>query len=245
MIRANFSTYASYVSDSLNQWDINQVLQVTGVNLKSAPEVHFSNANTDRAIVRQATMENHVISADIPNSLLQEALRIYAHIGVYEGTTFKVVEVVEIPVNARKRPMDYQIEDSDEEIYSFKRLENMIANIHGMTTTQNSTKTQTCVLKSVTLLPNQSVAFTATVVGRDTASTDCASFEVKGLATRGASGNSVIANHTVTSLGASAGAAGWTVSAVTGASDGGVNINVVGENGKTIKWAMRMTTVEC
>lgn len=128
MIKANFSAYSKYVTDSLNQWDQNQVLQVTGLNLTAAPEVHFSNANTDRAIVRQAAMENHVVRVNIPNSLLQDPLRIYAHIGIYDGETFKVVEQVEIPVIARKRPEDYQIDAGDDEVYSFKRLENLIGN---------------------------------------------------------------------------------------------------------------------
>ena len=128
MIKANFKAYATYVTDSLNQWDIDQALQVTGLNLTSAPEVHFSNANTDRAIVRQASLDKGVVSVAIPNSLLQDPLRIYAHVGIYEGSTFKVVELVEIPVKPRKRPEDYQIQDSDEELYSFKRLENMLAN---------------------------------------------------------------------------------------------------------------------
>ena len=129
MIKANFKTYASYVTDSLHQWDLNQVLQVSGLNLTAVPEIHFSNANTDRAIVRQATMKNHIVSVGIPNSLLQDPLRIYAHIGIYEGSTFKVVEMVEIPVIPRKRPLDYQIQTEDEEIYSFKQLENAIANM--------------------------------------------------------------------------------------------------------------------
>lgn len=129
MITANFSAYSKYVTDSLFQWDINQTLRVTGLNLTSAPEVHFSNANTGRAIPRQAKLEGHVVTVDIPNSLLQDPLRISAHIGIYEGDTFKVVEEVQIPVMPRKRPEDYQIEDSDEELYSFKRLENAIANM--------------------------------------------------------------------------------------------------------------------
>lgn len=129
MIKANFKTYGAYVTDSLYQWDLNQVLSVTGLNLAVVPEVHFSNANTDRAIVRQATKVDQVVSVGIPNSLLQEPLRIRAHIGIYEGDTFKVVELVEIPVIARKRPNDYQIQDSDEEIYSFQALENAIANM--------------------------------------------------------------------------------------------------------------------
>lgn len=127
MIKANFSAYSTYMVDSLHQWDIDQTLQVSGLNLTSAPEVHFSNANVERAIVRQSEMVNHVVSVKIPNSLLQDALRIYAHIGVYEGKTFKVVEVVEIPVQPRKRPMDYKLEDTDEEVYSFKQLENALA----------------------------------------------------------------------------------------------------------------------
>lgn len=146
MIKANFKAYATYVTDSLNQWDINQTLQVTGLNLTSAPEVHFSNANTARAIVRQASLADQVVTVAIPNSLLQDPLRIYAHIGVYEGSTFKVVELVEIPVKPRKRPEDYQLQDTDEELYSFNRLENRIENFdahiadknnpHGLTAAQ-------------------------------------------------------------------------------------------------------------
>ena len=128
MIKANFNAYATYITDSLYQWDINQVLSVSGLNLSAVPEVHFSNSNTDRAIVRQATMKDHVVSVAIPNSLLQEPLTIKAHIGIYEGDTFKVVELVEVPVMPRKRPADYQIEDSDEELYSFAALGNALAN---------------------------------------------------------------------------------------------------------------------
>ena len=128
--KANFNAYHNYAVDSLHQWDRNQVLTLRGLNLATAPEVHFSNKNMARAIVRQATMENHVVTVNIPNSLLQDPLRIYAHIGIYEGSTFTVVETVEIPVIPRVRPLDYQIEDTDGEVYSFNRLENMIENIN-------------------------------------------------------------------------------------------------------------------
>lgn len=117
------------MTDSLNQWDLNQTLTVTGLNLTTAPVVHFSNSNVDRAIVRQATLEDQVVSVGIPNSLLQDPLTIKAHIGIYEGNTFKVIELVEIPVIPRKRPMDYQIETTDGEVYSFAALENAIENL--------------------------------------------------------------------------------------------------------------------
>jgi predicted phosphodiesterase len=128
MIKANFKAYSTYITDSLHQWDINQTLEVTGLNLLHAPEVHFSNSNLDRAIVRQASLMSGIVTVSIPNALLQEPFRIFAHIGVYEGDTFKVIELVEIPVIPRKRPADYQLTDKDDEVYSFKRLENMLAN---------------------------------------------------------------------------------------------------------------------
>ena len=129
MIRANFTTYRSYVTDSLYQWDKNQDLAISGLNLSVPPEIHFTNADMERALVRQSTLANGVVTVRIPNSLLQSALPIKAYVGVYEGDTFKVIETIEIPIIAKEKPADYAIEDSDEEIYSFKELENKISNL--------------------------------------------------------------------------------------------------------------------
>ena len=129
MIKANFNAYDSYVTDSLYQWDLNQVLSVSGLNLSVAPEVHFANANMDKAIVKQAELINHVVKVQIPNSLLQEPLTIKAYIGIYEADTFKIIETVSIPVKPKAKPSDYRIENTDEEIYSFEALKNAIANM--------------------------------------------------------------------------------------------------------------------
>lgn len=128
MIKANFDAYNSYVTDSIYQWDINRTLSVSGLNLSVAPEVHFSNASMDKAIVRQASLKDHIVTVAIPNSLLQAPLGIDAHIGIYEGNAFKAIEHVRIPVMPRNRPSDYRIENSDEEIYSFEALKNALAN---------------------------------------------------------------------------------------------------------------------
>lgn len=129
MIKANFNSYNNYVTDSLYQWDINQELIINGLNLSVAPEIHFTNANMDRAIVRQSIFSSGVVTVSIPNSLLQEALTIKAYVGVYEDTTFKIIETIEIPVIAKTRPSDYALTDADEEIYSFNKLETKIANM--------------------------------------------------------------------------------------------------------------------
>ena len=129
MIKANFNAYSSYKTDSLYQWDINQQLTVNGLNISVAPEVHFVNSSMDKAIVRQARLKNHIITVDIPNSLLQSPLKIEAYIGIYENDTFKVIELIEIPIIPKAKPADYQLENNDVEVYSFESLKNSIANM--------------------------------------------------------------------------------------------------------------------
>lgn len=128
MLKANFNTYASYTTDSLHQWDKDQNLIINGLSLSTAPEIHFANSNMDRAIVRQAELKDGVVIVKIPNSILQEALTIKAYVGVYEGSTFTIIERVDIPVIAKARPADYSLTDEDEEVYSFIRLENLLVN---------------------------------------------------------------------------------------------------------------------
>lgn len=118
-----------YKVDSLYQWDNNQVLEIQGLSLPTIPEIHFTNDAMDKAIVRQATMDDKgIITVEIPNSLLQKPYKITAYVCIYEDETFKSLYKLEIPVKARKKPMDYTIEDNDNEIYSFNALENLVNN---------------------------------------------------------------------------------------------------------------------
>lgn len=113
-----------YTVDQLYQWDLNQVLEIRGLSLPSIPEIHFTNDAMDRAIVRQATMDAAgVITADVPNSLLQKPYKITAYVCIYEGETFQSLYSVVIPVKARNKPNDYTLEN-DPEVYSFNALEN-------------------------------------------------------------------------------------------------------------------------
>ena len=118
-----------YTVESLYQWDLNQVFKVYGLSLATIPEIHFTNDAMDRAIVRQATMDDAgVITAEIPNSLLQKPYTIKAYICTYEGDTFESLYSLTIPIKARTKPADYTIEDTDGEIYSFNALENLVIN---------------------------------------------------------------------------------------------------------------------
>ena len=121
-------TQNTYTVEPLHQWDVNQVLQVYGMSLAKAPEVHFTNAATSRAIVRQATMDAAgVITVSVPNSLLQKPYAITAHICGYTGTTFETFYKLAVPVRERAQPADYVL-INDEEVYSFNSLENAVVN---------------------------------------------------------------------------------------------------------------------
>lgn len=117
------------IDNPLYQWDLNEVLEIRGLSLPSIPEIHFTNNAMDRAIVRQASMDNAgVITVGIPNSLLQKPSPVFAYVCIYEGDTFETLYKIEIPLKLRKQPTDYSLTD-DQEVYSFNALENRIANL--------------------------------------------------------------------------------------------------------------------
>lgn len=126
MLRVNFSAYNTYVTDSLFQWDKNRKLVISGLNLPVAPEIRFTNEIMDKSIVRQSKLEEGIITACIPNSLLQYHYTIKAYVGIYENDAFKTLEIIHIPVNPQERPLDYVLTDSDDEIYSFNALDNKV-----------------------------------------------------------------------------------------------------------------------
>lgn len=119
----------NYTAEPLYQWDLNQVLEIRGLSLASIPEIHYTNAAMEKALVRQATMDTAgVIRAEIPNSMLQRPYRVTVYVCVYEGTTFHTAYKLEIPVKERPQPADYVLVD-DPEVYSFNALEAEVHNV--------------------------------------------------------------------------------------------------------------------
>lgn len=126
MLRVNFSAYRTYVTDSLYQWDKNQKLVISGMDLAVAPEIRFTNEILGKSIVRQSRLEDGVIIATIPNSLLQYHYKIRAYVGIYVDDAFKTLEIIDIPVIAQERPLDYVLSVDDDEVYSFNELDNKV-----------------------------------------------------------------------------------------------------------------------
>lgn len=119
----------TYTADPLYQWDVDQTLEIYGLSLPSIPEIHYTNAAMERAVVRHATMDAAgVIRAEIPNALLQKPYKIAAYVCIYEGGAFRSLYKIEINVKERPQPSDYVIVD-DPDIYDFNALEAKIDNV--------------------------------------------------------------------------------------------------------------------
>lgn len=116
----------TYEVDRLYQWDLNQVLEIRGLSMAQAPEVHFTTNTMVRAVRVFADMDaTGVITAAIPNALLQKADSIRAIICLREGEAFKSCYEILIPVKARPQPADYTL-TTDADTYSFIELENLV-----------------------------------------------------------------------------------------------------------------------
>lgn len=111
-----------YTVDSLYQWDLNQVLTISGLSLATAPEVHFAHGNMTLAIVRQATLDSAgIVRVEVPNTLLQKPHAIDAYVCTNEGDAFKSLLKISIPVVKRPQPSDYE-GTNEREYYSLDAL---------------------------------------------------------------------------------------------------------------------------
>lgn len=111
MITAEFTSELVNIRvTNLFQWDVNQVLKITGLDFgDSAVEVHFCNKKSTSAIVvLSTTPTNRTIFANIPNALLKEPYDIVAYIYQTDGSTKSTTNTITIPVVKRKQPNDYR-----------------------------------------------------------------------------------------------------------------------------------------
>ena len=121
-------TDKKYIVDPLFQWDQGQVLEIRGLSLAKAPEVHFDNGCLSGCVVKQATMDNAgIVTVNIPNIILQKPHKITAYICDCSTDKFKSLYSIEIPVKPRKKPEFYEVVD-EYEIYSIQALTNEVIN---------------------------------------------------------------------------------------------------------------------
>lgn len=114
------------------QWDLNQKIYIEDSEFTTAPEFHFQNKNTPKALVVKSTMDNNgIISVDVPNQLMTEPYPIMIYVYMTSNNSSKVVASMNIPVYARQQPNDY-IYNGNVEYVSIKELEGRINELSEM-----------------------------------------------------------------------------------------------------------------
>lgn len=98
----------------LTQWDSNQIIYIKDMELGQAPVLHFCNIQSDEAYAVDAVLMNDgTVMAQIPNILLQEALRIlvYVHEYYFNEMNGKNLHLGKIEVRKKTKPNDYKFEE--------------------------------------------------------------------------------------------------------------------------------------
>lgn len=95
------------VIENIVQWDVGQSISIKGYDLTSyAPQIHFANANSEKALVVESVLSGGLLSCQVPNSLARENLPIIMYIYDAVGETGKTNAITKIPVTPRPMPDD-------------------------------------------------------------------------------------------------------------------------------------------
>jgi hypothetical protein len=128
MSKVTIFSGGKYTVESLYQWDVGRELEIRGLSLAKAPEIHFTNSGLDLSIVRLSRMDAAgVIRVAIPDLLLQKRNNMIAYVCENDGENFKTLYKIDIPVVARNKPGDYIIVE-DEGLLTDEILASSISN---------------------------------------------------------------------------------------------------------------------
>ena len=123
--------YGNAISN-LTQWDTNRVLKIMNWGYDVAPVIHFTNRLQTWGYKYTSTLENGVVTFEVPNKMLQQTDTALIFIGVPRsggnGDTdieLETVYKVELPIQKRTKPSDYSASDNSE-IIDFAALKSVI-----------------------------------------------------------------------------------------------------------------------
>lgn len=111
--KATFGGLREVTTSPLWQYDYGQILQITGLDLPQAFEVHFSNSRKSGETITQIGTDNQVV---IPDMYLTSGADIYCFIFLHDGLTDGETEyVIKVPVRERPEPSDIEPTPEPEE----------------------------------------------------------------------------------------------------------------------------------
>lgn len=110
---------------TLYQWDVNQFVNIVGINPDMPVSVQFWRAGQTEAFVVESTVSGNTVTAAIPNELLREpgelVIYIWQETGTGEQKGGRTETFFNVPIKERAQPSDY-IYDDDAEYISVKTV---------------------------------------------------------------------------------------------------------------------------
>lgn len=100
----NFENGLQVGCPTMYQWDMGQILLITGLNLPATVEFHFFNEATTEAVrVAGYTVEG-ITTTQVPNLLLQQPFSIYAYVYLTDEKSARTEQKLHITVLPRPEP---------------------------------------------------------------------------------------------------------------------------------------------
>ena len=114
MYKANFANNDDIVIiDNIYQYDYNQQLEITGLDLPALIEVHFGIYNEETTITKLGYTENGITVVDIPNDVLKQTQEVYAYLFLTNEGGGRTIKAVRFRPIKRGKPDTYvPMEDS-------------------------------------------------------------------------------------------------------------------------------------
>jgi len=114
MYEANFKENDDIVIiDNVYQFDYNQQLKISGLELPSLIEIHFGIYNEETTITKLGYTENGVTVVDIPNDVLSQTQEVYAYVFLTNEGGGRTIKAVRFKPIKRGKPDTYvPVDDS-------------------------------------------------------------------------------------------------------------------------------------
>lgn len=125
MIIANFTAgYDETTAPGLYQWDYGQILEIHGLSLPPAVEVHFAMKKSIRDAERRiGNTVDKVTKVAIPEYILEQSGDAVAYIYISNTTSGKTVKKINMPITARQKPEAF---DAPEDAQLFREAIEMV-----------------------------------------------------------------------------------------------------------------------
>lgn len=115
MIYAKFTvTSAEVTTKPVKQWDYGRVLRIQGLKLPAAVRIDFGIVGAQTTISRIGTTKDGATDVVIPDSLLEQPKNLVAYVYVSNTTEGKTVATINIPIEERAKPEEYDTPESKE-----------------------------------------------------------------------------------------------------------------------------------